>query len=154
LSLEVTMSTLKRLINDSTPRLVLSPTTSVLEAARTMSRLNVGAAMVVDHDRRPLGIFTERDLMVRVVVAGRDAARVTIGEVMTRELFTAHCEEPLDSVKREVQRRHIRHIPVVESGCFIAMLSSRDLLYADLDERTHEVEALTEYIQGQQTPVE
>lgn len=131
------------------PVLCLPPSASVMEAAQAMTRMHVAATMITDGDRRPLGVFTERDLMGRVVVPGRDPWRVRLEEVMSRDLYLARPGDTFSEVKEEVQRRHIRHIPVVGlDGRFIAMLSFRDLLRDALDERTHEVEALTEYIHG------
>ena len=131
------------------PVTALPSTATALEAARTMVEAKVGALLVLDPRRAPLGIFTERDLMMRVVVARRDPAAVSLQEVMTRNLFVSSPEERVTEVAHAMQERHIRHLPVVEDGRVIGMLSLRDLLRAHLTEEHEEVEVLRAYIQGE-----
>ena len=114
-----------------------------------MLEAHIGAILIVDSKGGPLGVFTERDLMTRVVVPEREPKGVQIKEVMTRELFTVSPERRINEVAREMQERHIRHLPVVEDGVVIGMLSLRDLLREHLAEKRHEVRALTAYIQGE-----
>lgn len=126
----------------------LGPGATVLEAARCMAEHRIGSVLVADTDGRMLGIFTERDLMVRVVAAGRDAARVTVGEVMTREVFTTHPDRTVEEVRADLQHRHIRHVPVVVGDSVVAVLGMRDLLRADLRAKRQDVRAMTAYIRG------
>ncbi len=121
---------------------------TVLAAVREMSQQRVGAVLVVDTDGNLAGIFTERDLMTRVVLLGRPPESVRLAEVMTRELYTASPEELVSHVARELQERHIRHVPVVEGGRVIGVLSLRDLLRMLLAVREEELVRLTHYIQG------
>jgi len=122
---------------------------SALDAAREMSRNHVGGVLVTDAQGRPCGIFTERDLMVRVVVAGREIDRVLLSEVMTRELYTATPDDKVADVRRELQERHIRHLPVVSGDRVIGMLSLRDLLRADLERATSDLTETRRYIAGE-----
>lgn len=122
---------------------------TVLEAVREMTTRNVGAVLVCEPDLRPQGIFSERDLMRRVVLPGRDAAHVKLSEVMTHELYTVDRRAPIDRVRREMQERHIRHVPVLEGQVCVAMLSLRDLLRADLERFAHELHETRLYIQGE-----
>lgn len=126
----------------------LTADTSVREACRRMEQARVGAAIVGEGDREIAGIFSERDVMRRVVIAGKDPDTTTIGEVCTREVVTAGPEQRSSEVLRLMQTRHIRHVPVVEDGQVLGMLSLRHLLRADLEEKKNEVEAITAYIQG------
>jgi len=129
--------------------LTLSPRTSVLDACLAMRDARVGAVLVNEGDGPALGIFTERDLMTRVVAAGHDPAQVTLTEVMTRDLYFTQTDVPTSQVRREMRRRHIRHAPVLDKdNNVVAMLSMRDLLQADLKDSKQEVEAITQYIQG------
>lgn len=129
--------------------LTLPSSTSVFDACVHMRDSRVGAALINDGDGLPQGVFTERDLMTRVVAAGRDPQQTTLEEVMTRDLYFARADMPSAQVRREMQRRHIRHAPVVDDqDKVIAMLSLRDLLRADLNETRQEVKAITQYIQG------
>jgi CBS domain-containing protein len=130
-------------------KLLVQPgSASAFEAARFMTENDIGAVLITDRDGRIRGIFTERDLMTRVVVAGKDPRQVRLEEVMTREVYTAGQNARVDDVRRELQRRHIRHLPVVDGERAVAMLSLRNLLAADLAETTREKRALSEYIQG------
>jgi CBS domain-containing protein len=130
------------------PLQTLPATDTVLKAARWMTEKKIGCILITDQDARPEGIFTERDLMIRVVVAGGDPDQVTLAEVMTREVFTATKDSKIKDMRRELQRRHIRHLPIMEGEKAIAMLSLRDLLAADLAATSFEKRAMTEYIQG------
>ena len=128
--------------------IALRPEATTMEAAQAMADRRIGSIVVTDDDGRPLGIFTERDLMVRVIVAGRDARTTRLSDVMTAELFTAHPAEKAADVRRAMQERHIRHVPIVVDGRVIGMLSLRDVLRAVLADKTHEVQAIKAYIQG------
>jgi len=121
---------------------------TVLAAAQLMAENRIGCVLVVDDRGRAAGIFTERDLMVRVVVPGLDPAETHIEDVMTREVYTAPRTAQVADVRRELQRRHIRHAPVVDGERVIEMLSLRNLLAADLAATKFEKRAMTEYIQG------
>lgn len=128
--------------------LCLPAETTVREACRRMEQARVGAAIVREGDREVAGIFSERDLMLRVVNAGKDPDTTRIGEVSTRDVITAAPDQRSGEVLRLMQTRHIRHLPVVEGGRVLGMLSVRHLLRADLEEKKNEVEAITAYIQG------
>ncbi len=130
------------------PVLTLSVSATVIEATRAMEAARVGAVLVHDGPRSLAGIFTERDVMIRVLNAGRDAHRTTLGEVMTRDVLTVTPEQRSSEVLRAMQVRHIRHVPVVEGGKPVGLLSLRHILRADLEDKKHEVEAITAYIQG------
>lgn len=131
------------------PVLSLRQDRSAFDAAREMAHNRVGALLITDAQERPCGIFTERDLMVRVVVPGRDPNRVLLSEVMTRELFTASPERKVADALRDLQERHIRHLPVVLDERVIGMLSLRDLLHADLEQATTDLTETRRYIAGE-----
>jgi CBS domain-containing protein len=141
------MTSIATLLTGQPVHTVLESVTA-LDAARSMAENRVGAMLVMGRDGRPAGIFTERDLMTRVVVAGRDPARTPLAEVMTRNMYTCRPEQSIAEVSRELQERHIRHLPVFDGSRVLGMLSLRDLLRYDLKQRAGEVAALTQYIQG------
>lgn len=126
-----------------------APETGVLEAVEAMVSEHVGAVLILDPDGVLLGCFTERDLLRRLVAKGLDPKDATLESVMTTELYTVSPEERINAVARAMQDRHIRHVPVVEDGKPIEMLSLRDLLREHIDLKRHEVQALTAYIQGE-----
>jgi CBS domain-containing protein len=127
----------------------LPASATVLEAVQEMAARNVGAVLVAEADLRPQGIFTERDLMRRVVLAGGEAARVKLGEVMTRDLYTVDRRSRIADVRKVLQARHIRHVPVLDDGVCVAVLSLRDLLRADLESCAIELHETKLYIQGE-----
>lgn len=141
------MKTIRDILTGRRP-VSLGPAASVADAVKAMVEERVGAVLVLDGDRA-IGCFTERDLMTRVVVLGLAPAEVPLGSVMTQDLFTASPDLRINEVAREMQQRHIRHLPVVEDGRVVEMLSLRELIREHLDLKRHEVRALTAYIQGE-----
>ena len=122
-----------------------APSATVFEVAALMSRARVGCLPVLDGGRL-VGVFSERDLMTRVVVEERDARQTSVGSVMTREVITACLD---DSVERCVDKMHgcgCRHLPVVAEGRVIAMISMRDLMRDEIEEQVEEIRGLREYI--------
>jgi CBS domain-containing protein len=111
----------------------------VREAARLMAREKVGALLVIESDRL-LGIFTERDALYRVLAAGLDADRTTIGEVMTEHPTTVSPDRPLAHALCMMYDNGFRHLPVVEGGRVIGIVSARDALGGDLLEFEKELQ--------------
>lgn len=124
------------------------PETTARQAAQRMAEQHVGSILIADPDGRMLGIFTERDLMVRVVAAGADASEVRVGDVMTRDVYTTDAERAVLDVRADMRARHIRHVPVVDGDHVLAVLSMRDLIRADLREKRRTVEEMEAYIRG------
>jgi CBS domain-containing protein len=120
-------------------------TASVFEAAVTMSDARVGAIPVIDAERL-VGIFSERDLMTRVIVAGRDPRATRVAEVMTHDVVTASLEDSVASCLEKMQAAGCRHLPVIQAGRVIAMLSMRDLLRDEIAEQGEEIRSLRAYI--------
>lgn len=112
--------------------------TTVFEAARLMEQHQIGAVMVVE-DGRLVGIFTERDALFRVVAMGRDAQATPLTEVMTRDPQTIHPDNPFEHALHLMYEGGIRHIPVVENGQPIGMISARDALGAELEDFVYEL---------------
>jgi len=110
-----------------------------------MTAASVGAVSVLA-DNRLVGVFSERDLMTRVVVAGRTAESTRIGEVMTREVVTADLDESRDECLAKMQRAGCRHLPVLAHGHVIAMVSIRDLLWDEIEEQVEEIRQLRAYV--------
>jgi len=126
------------------------PTASVLEVARTMTEARVGAIPIVEEERI-LGIFSERDLMTRVLVPGRDPERTRVMEVMTREVLTALPDDTRSECLERMRGARCRHLPVLQDGRLIAVLSMRDLLRDEIEEQHQEIEGLRAYLH--QTPI-
>ena len=125
-----------------------APGQSVREVAELMNRSRVGAIPVVEGDAL-VGIFTERDLLTRVVVADRDARQTRVEEVMTHEVVAANLEDSVEHCLELMQRTGCRHLPVVHGGRAIAMLSMRDLLRDEVEERSAELRSLRAHLHSQ-----
>jgi CBS domain-containing protein len=123
----------------------VGPRWTVLEAAGLMARVHIGAVPVVDEGRLA-GVFTERDVLARVIAAHRDPAATAIADVMSTELVTAEISEAYDVCLRRMQHAHVRHLLVVEGGQLAGILSLRDLLAVDVDEKDEAIALLNSYV--------
>jgi CBS domain-containing protein len=130
--------------------LTAPPGATVYEVAALMTAAGVGAIPIVE-DELLIGIFTERDLMGRVVVPRRDPERTIVADVMTRDVVTATLEDPVDVAVEKMHRTGCRHLPVFAAGRMIGMLSMRDLLSDELEEQGSEIRHLRAYLHS--TPV-
>ena len=122
-----------------------APTATVFEVAALMSEARVGCVPVLDGERL-VGVFSERDLMTRVVVERKDPTETTVGSVMTREVITADLDDRVERCLDKMKSRGCRHLPVVHDGRVIAMLSMRDLLRDEIEEQVEEIASLRAYI--------
>ncbi|HEX8795377.1 MAG TPA: CBS domain-containing protein [Polyangiaceae bacterium] len=122
-------------------------TATVLQAADKMSRTHVGALLVMDDDRLA-GIFSERDLMTRVVMARKDPAKTRVEEVMTPGVVSVRLETTPREAMSIMTRRRVRHLPVVSGTRIVGVISIGDLVRATLDERDHEISELHDYVTG------
>jgi CBS domain-containing protein len=113
--------------------LTAAPQTTVSEAAKLMAKKNVGAIMVVENDRL-VGIFTERDALVRVIAKGRDVHATRLAEVMTGEPQTVDPNKTFGYALLMMHENGFRHVPVVENDKLIGIVSSRNALDPDLEE--------------------
>ena len=119
--------------------------TTVGDAARLMAAHQIGAVGVLDGERLA-GIFTERDVLTRVVAAVRDAERTPVREVMSAELVIAEVGESYDICLTRMQQANIRHLIVLEAGRLAGIVSLRDLLRVDLDEKDEAITMLNAYV--------
>jgi len=125
--------------------LTAHPGDVVLDVIQRMTAARVGAVAILDGESL-VGVFSERDLMTRVVVAGRNAESTRIDEVMTREVVTAELDEGRDECLAKMQQAGCRHLPVLVHGHVIAMISIRDLLWDEIEEQVEEIRQLRAYV--------
>ncbi len=119
---------------------------SVLEAARLMNEHRIGSLVVTDPFGELVGIISERDILTRVVTAQRDPTTTQVGDVMTRNVISCCPETSLSDVRRIMTLQHIRHLPVVDDGSLVGMISIGDLNAAMNAELSIEVKAMRQYI--------
>lgn len=117
----------------------------VTEAVRVMAAHNVGIVIVLDGDKW-VGVFSERDVVQRVVDRGLDPGHTPVGNVMTTELVVADADEDYQSAMRKMDQANIRHLPVVSEGRLLSMLSIRDLMRVDIHDKGEEIRYLREYL--------
>ncbi|MBL0141785.1 MAG: CBS domain-containing protein [Betaproteobacteria bacterium] len=120
-------------------RLVAPRETTVAKAAKLMAAKNVGALMVVE-DRKLVGIFTERDAVFRVIAQGLDPSTTRISEVMTPDPVTVDPDEIFGRALLLMHDHGFRHVPVVENGEPIGIVSSRIALDPDMEEFVSETQ--------------
>ena len=110
------------------PLIHVQATDGVRDVATTMTENNIGAVAVLDPGGVLVGLFSERDLMTRVVAPGLDPDDTSVSSVMTRELAVADPGDDIDLCLQKMTALNCRHLPVVSDGSLIGMISLRDLL--------------------------
>jgi signal-transduction protein with cAMP-binding, CBS, and nucleotidyltransferase domain len=118
---------------------------TVLEVARMMVEHNIGAVPILQ-DGHLTGIFSERDLMIRVVVGGNDPARTLVGQVMTDDPLTVAPNDPLETCMTLMRRHGFRHLPVCAGQELKGVISLRDILLLNLDEKDDELRMMRAYL--------
>jgi CBS domain-containing protein len=120
----------------------------VMEVAQRMVEHNIGAVPVLNKGRLA-GIFSERDLMRKVVVEGRDPRATRVGEVMTPNPYVVPPDEDLETCLIVMKQHGFRHLPICDGERLLGLVSLRDILAHDLDEKDGEVQAMRAYIQSE-----
>ena len=128
------------------PLFHVDPTETVRKAARTMSDKNVGCIAVIDDDGRLVGMFSERDVLTRIVAEGRNPDDTLVANVMTKEIIAADPKESVNDALQKMRERNFRHLPVVDAGHLIGMISIRDLLQVDGDSSRARASFLNELV--------
>ena len=126
----------------------IHPAATVLEAASLMNKHKIGALVVTDNDR-VIGMFTERDILKRIVAEQREPAKTPVAEVMTSEVVCCSLDTKLDEARGAMKNRRIRHLPVVgEDGKLLGLISIGDLNTQVQAENELTIFLLDEYIHG------
>jgi CBS domain-containing protein len=129
--------TVRQVIEGQEP--VSAPATmSAMEAARLMKQHNIGALTVIEADKL-VGVFTERDALFRVLAGGMDAIKTTLADVMTRNPQTIHPNDGFTHALQIMHDGHFRHLPVVEDGRLVGIVSVRDALGPELEAFVYEM---------------
>lgn len=126
----------------------VAPTDSVYEAVRRMSEYGIGALVVLDGDTLA-GIVSERDYARKVVLQGRQSKETAVADIMTRSVITATPGQTVRDCMKLMTERKIRHLPVVDEGRVVGMLSIGDLVKQIITTQQAQIEQLQNYIAGQ-----
>lgn len=125
----------------------VEPEMTVEEAAKAMAREKVGSLLVM-HEEDVVGILTERDVLYRVVAEGRNPKDTPVHEVMTKDLVVVKPNITVRDAMAIVTEKRFRHLPVIEEGRLLGMLSSGDLTRWVVAAEEDYIETLTNYITG------
>jgi CBS domain-containing protein len=122
-------------------------TVTVSEAVQEMNRRKIGSVLVMEGGVL-VGIFTERDVLMRVVAADRDPKTTPVAHVMTRSPVTIHSSMTIEEVMDMHSGKHFRHLPVVENGRVIGMISVRDILRWLAEANSKKADQLEDFIES------
>ena len=120
---------------------------SVQEACKLLRAYHIGC-LVVTESGRIEGIFTERDVVNRLVAEGKDASKTKVGDIMTREVIVVEPERSLEEIEGIMKQKRVRHLPVAGSDALLGILSIGDVLAHHAAENKQMVHYLTEYLYG------
>jgi CBS domain-containing protein len=120
---------------------------TVLDAAHAMNERRIGALVVTEGDS-VVGIFTERDVLTRVVAPQRDPATTRVAEVMTASVACCRPDTRLEECRTVMTDRRIRHLPVVDEGRLVGIITSGDVLASEMAAKNETIEYLHAYVHG------
>jgi CBS domain-containing protein len=124
------------------------PDESVYEALKLMAERNIGAVMVTSDDGQLVGILSERDYARKVVLRGQTSRDTPVSAIMTANVVSVPSDITIEQCMGLMTMRHIRHLPVVDGGLPIGMVSIGDLGKAMIDKQGFVIEQLEKYIHG------
>jgi CBS domain-containing protein len=125
----------------------ISPDSSVFDAIKLMAEKGIGALIVLE-DGRLAGIVTERDYARKVILKGRSSQSTTVREIMTTEVVTTSSKQSVEKCMNLVTDKRIRHLPVVDEGQLVGIISIGDLVKAIIADQQQAIEELEHYISG------
>jgi len=125
----------------------ITPEASVFEALGTMAEKNVGALVVVQNDS-VVGIISERDYARKVELKGRNSKELRVRDIMTFNPVFVHPNQSIEECMEIMNKKHIRHLPVLEVQNLVGMITIRDAIKAVISEKEHTIKQLENYITG------
>ncbi|MDY7564236.1 CBS domain-containing protein [Pseudomonas sp. RTC3] len=125
----------------------IAPDQKVLEALKVMADKNVGALPVMENGQ-VVGVISERDYARKVVLQGRSSEGTSVSEIMSTPVLTVDSHQSIDTCMGIMTDRHLRHLPVVEEGKLLGLLSIGDLVKEAIAEQADLIQQLEQYIRG------
>ncbi len=139
-------TTVNQLLNSKNDEIFsVTPDTLVIDAIKMMDEKKVGALLVIENDKLA-GIISERDYTRKVILKNRSSTKTKVSEIMTSNLKTADPSQSLDECMVIMSHSHIRHLPVVQDGQVIGILSIMDVVKNIISEQEFTIEQLQHYI--------
>ena len=140
--------TVKEILQQKTAKIYsVAADAPVFSAIQLMADVNISAVLIVDGEKL-LGIFTERDYARKVILQGRNSREALIREVMTQNLLTVSPSQTVEDVMEMMTRNRIRHLPVVDRGTLIGIVTIGDAVKGVIDEQQQTIQQLSSYISG------
>ena len=127
--------------------LAIGPEAMVYEALELMAEKNIGALLVVDNGRL-VGVFSERDYARKVILCGKSSKNTTVRNLMSSPPISVDIETSLRDCMVLMTGKHIRHLPVMDAGALMGVVSMRDVVNAIISNQASTIEELEEYIAG------
>lgn len=125
----------------------IEPTANIAAAAKRLAERRIGALVVTGPDRRVVGILSERDIIQALAAHGTAALDLSLTEVMTRKVVTCSAGDTISSLMERMTEGKFRHMPVLEQGKLVGIVSIGDVVKHRLQEMEREQSALRDYIQ-------
>lgn len=125
----------------------IQPQASVLDAIILMADKGIGSLLVLDEGDLK-GIVTERDYARKVIIKGRASDTTPVGDIMTSDIITASSDLTVNQCMTMMSEKKCRHLPVVDDGELVGMISIGDLVQAIITDQQEEIEQLGQYISG------
>ena len=126
----------------------VSPDDTVFKALEVMAEHDIGAVLVMEGDELR-GILSERDYARKVILLGRASRDTPVREIMTAEVKTVSPDDTIDQCMASMTKKHIRHLPVVEGGKVVGVISIGDVVKAVIDDQAFMLDQMEAYITGQ-----
>jgi CBS domain-containing protein len=144
----VTLKSVRQVLNDKGYAVeTVAPETSVYEALQKLSNREVGALVVLE-EGEICGLFSERDYARKVALQGRSSKETQVQEIMTRRVITLEPEQTVEACMVVMTDKRIRHLPVLEDGRLIGIVSIGDIVKAVIEAQRLTIEELESYITG------
>lgn len=142
------MKLVKHLLDSKGTEIIsITEEASVLDAIKMMAERSIGSLLVMEGGELK-GIVTERDYARKVIVKGRSSKSTQVGEIMTTDVCTATTQQTVNDCMTVMTERRIRHLPVVEDGEVLGLISIGDLVQAIIADQQEEIQQLEQYISG------
>ena len=125
----------------------IAPGATVFDALESMARRNIGALVVVEHDK-VCGLVSERDYARKVILHGRRSADTLVRDVMTAKVVCVRPADEVEACMALMTKHRVRHLPVLDDGRLVGIVSIGDVVKAIIDEQKYTIEQLEQYITG------
>jgi len=120
---------------------------SVYEALKVMGEHNIGALLIIENEQL-IGIISERDYARKIALKGRNSHDTLVSDIMTKDLFTVTLQDSIETCMQLMRDKHIRHLPVIEKGKVVGMVSIGDVVNSVIESQKATINHLSDYIRN------